>query len=140
MYHVIYDGNCNLCVNLVRFLETIDQGNQFLYVPMQDQATLSAYGITPDDCQMGMILINAEQPEQRWQGSNAAEEIGQLLPAGDAVVQFYRALPGMKWMGDRVYEQIRDHRYTLFGQRSETYKAAYPVCTSDQCHPSFQQP
>ncbi|WP_370566860.1 hypothetical protein [Dolichospermum sp. LEGE 00246] len=27
-----------------------------------------------------MILINAEQLSQRWQGSDAIEEIGRLLP------------------------------------------------------------
>ncbi|MEO0410165.1 MAG: DCC1-like thiol-disulfide oxidoreductase family protein, partial [Cyanobacteria bacterium P01_A01_bin.135] len=36
MYYVIYDGSCNLCVNLVKALETIDQGQRFRYIPMQD--------------------------------------------------------------------------------------------------------
>lgn len=80
-YYVIYDGNCNLCVTLVQVLENLDQGNLFRYVPMQDQTTLSQWGITSADCNMGMILIDAENPQQRWQGSDAAEEIGRLLPS-----------------------------------------------------------
>ncbi|MEY3403348.1 MAG: hypothetical protein RLZZ86_2964, partial [Cyanobacteriota bacterium] len=43
----------------------------------------------------------------------------------------YRALPGMKWAGDRFYEQIRDHRYTLFGKRSQTYQSVY--CVDGSC-------
>lgn len=126
-YYVIYDGNCNLCVTLVQVLESLDKGQMFRYTPMQERETLTQFGITPQDCEMGIILIDADAPEKRWQGSDAAEEIARLLPAGDAFVAAYRALPGVKWMGDRFYEQIRDNRYTLFGKRSSIYESAYPI-------------
>lgn len=126
-YHVIYDGNCNLCVSLVQVLEKLDQGNLFQYIPMQDTETLRQFNVTEKDCELGMILIDAENRDRRWQGSNAAEEIGRLLPTGEIFINAYRALPGVKWMGDRVYEQIRDHRYTLFGKRSHTYQSYYPL-------------
>lgn len=126
-YYVIYDGNCNLCSSLVQLLETLDKGQMFQYAPMQDGQILQRWGITPQDCEMGMILINADKPDQRWQGSAAAEEIGRLLPLGDVFVTAYRSLPGLKWMGDRVYEQVRDNRYTLFGKRSSVYQTAYSI-------------
>ncbi|MEX0267570.1 thiol-disulfide oxidoreductase DCC family protein [Leptolyngbyaceae cyanobacterium UHCC 1019] len=132
-YYVIYDGTCNLCVNLVQVLENLDQGHLFQYIPMQDEASLKTLGITSQDCEMGMILINSENPQQRWQGSNAAEEIGSLLPAGNIFVAAYRALPGLKWSGDRVYEQVRDHRYALFGKRDRVYESLYPACSSESC-------
>lgn len=133
MYHVIYDGNCNLCVNLVKTLEQLDRGDRFQYAPMQDQQILDRYNITPQDCEMGMLLINRENPTQRWQGSDAAEEIGRLLPVAEAFVTAYRAIPGAKWMGDRFYEQIRDHRYSLFGKRDTIYQPTYPACDSGTC-------
>lgn len=126
-YYVIYDGNCNLCVTLVQVLENLDRGQMFHYTPMQDLKTLSQFGITSQDCEMGMILIDANAPERRWQGSEAAEEIGHLLPAGDAFVAAYRALPGVKWVGDRIYEQVRDNRYTIFGKRGTIYQSGYPI-------------
>lgn len=132
-YYVIYDGNCNLCVNLVKVLETLDQGHLFTYLPMQDEVSLSKLSVTAQDCEMGMILIHAEQPHQRWQGSAAAEEIGNLLPLGNVFVSVYRALPGVKWSGDRVYEQVRDNRYALFGKRDSTYQPQYPACITDNC-------
>ncbi|NJR38156.1 MAG: DUF393 domain-containing protein [Leptolyngbyaceae cyanobacterium CSU_1_4] len=133
MYHVIYDGNCNLCVNLVKTLEQLDRGKQFQYAPMQDQSVLDQHGITPQDCEMGMLLIHREHPTQRWQGSEAAEEIGRLLPGAEGLVAAYRAIPGAKWMGDRLYEQIRDHRYTLFGKRDRLYQSTYPTCNAGTC-------
>src|SRR4028119_2485967 len=86
-------------------------------------------------CEMGRSWIDGNTPERRWQGSDAAEEIGRILPGGEVFVAAYRAMPGMKWIGDRVYEQVRDNRYTLFGKRPTTYKSAYPVgCRSiDNC-------
>ncbi|MBM0743867.1 DUF393 domain-containing protein [Phormidium sp. CLA17] len=132
-YYVIYDGNCNLCTGLVQALEGLDRGHQFQYLPMQDEASLRGLGITSQDCEMGMILINSENPQQRWQGSNAAEEIGCLLPAGNVFVATYRALPGLKWSGDRVYEQVRDNRYALFGKRDHVYQSLYPACPSGSC-------
>lgn len=130
MYTVIYDGNCNLCSNLVQLLAQLDQGERFQYLPMQDQAKLDHYGITAQDCEFGMILLDPQQPDRRWQGSNAAEEIGRLLPLGHLFVAAYRSLPGLKWTGDRVYAQVRDHRYDWFGRRSTTYSAPYPDCAN----------
>ncbi|WP_035986445.1 thiol-disulfide oxidoreductase DCC family protein [Leptolyngbya sp. KIOST-1] len=147
MYCVIYDGNCNLCVSLVRLLESLDQGNQFRYVPMQDEATLTQYSITAADCEAGMILLDLQAPDsrsdpsrkRRWQGSDAAEEIGRLLPLGDGFVQAYRALPGVKQAGDQVYAFVRDRRYELFGQRPSRYDSAYPLCTDQRCQPLADQ-
>ncbi len=132
-YYVIYDGNCNLCVTLVQWLETFDRGQRFLYIPMQDEKALGQFQITAQDCERGMILLDADRPERRWQGSAAAEEIGNLLPAGNLFVAAYRALPGLKWSGNRIYEQVRDNRYTLFGKRDHTYRSQYPVCDSGNC-------
>ncbi|MDZ8189727.1 MAG: DCC1-like thiol-disulfide oxidoreductase family protein [Nostoc sp. ChiSLP02] len=132
-YYVIYDGNCNLCVTLVQLLETLDKGQLFQYTSMQDEEKLLQWGITAQDCEQGMILIDGNDLSRRWQGSNAAEEIGRLLPLGSIFVDAYRALPGVKWAGDRFYEQIRDNRYTIFGKRSSTYQSAY--CVDGSCKP-----
>lgn len=126
-YHVIYDGNCNLCTTLVQLLESLDKGQLFDYIPMQDESTLKTFNITPKDCEMGMILIDGKNPEKRWQGSDAAEEIGHLLPGGELFINAYRTLPGMKRAGDLLYAQIRDNRYNWFGRRDRTYQSAYPV-------------
>ncbi len=123
-YYVVFDGNCNLCTSLVQLLENLDRGEKFRYMAMQDEAALQQWGITPQDCELGMILIDGDAPERRWQGSAAAEEIGRLLPLGEVFVTAYRSLPGVKWVGDRTYEQIRDNRYALFGKRQNTYKTA----------------
>lgn len=142
MYYVIYDGLCNLCVTLVKLLEGLDGGQRFLYVSMQDEATLTPLEVTGEDCEMGMILINADCLKQRWQGSDAAEEIGRLLslraiPLGAIFIGAYQALPALKQTGDRLYAFVRDNRYQLFGKRQQIYGSAYPVCHTDRCDRYF---
>lgn len=132
-YHVIYDGNCNLCVSLVQQMEKLDRGAQFDYIPMQDQQTLNRFGISEKDCEMGMILIDAAHPETRWQGSDAAEEIARQLPFAEGLVALYRQLPGLKFLGNQAYEQIRDNRYQWFGKREQTYYSPYPIgCNAEE--------
>ena len=118
MYQVVYDNKCNLCSTFAQLLKQFDREQTFSYIPMQDESALAQYGITTNDCEAGMILIDADKPERKWQGSEAAEEIAQLLPLGEAFIAAYRAIPGMKWLGDRSYEQIRDNRYEWFGERN----------------------
>lgn len=137
MHCVIYDGNCNLCTTLVQWLAWLDQGQRFRYAPMQDVKTLEQFDITAADCELGMLLIDPAEPTQRWQGSDAAEEIGALLPAGALFVAAYRSLPGLKRSGDRLYTFIRDNRYRLFGRRASTYESNYRVCKSDRCDHYF---
>ncbi len=132
-YVVIYDGCCNLCTTLVQALEQLDRGSLFRYVPMQEPDTLAQWHITAQDCEMGMILLNLDNPQQRWQGSDAAEEIARLLPAGAAVIQAYRAIPGLKGLGDRTYTQVRDNRYAWFGRRSQVYQSQYPYLACSAC-------
>jgi predicted DCC family thiol-disulfide oxidoreductase YuxK len=136
---VIYDGNCNLCSNLVQVLEQFDRGQRFQYIPMQDAAGLSRYQVTPEDCEMGMILIQ-DAPPQRWQGSDAAEEIGRLLPVASVLVNAYRSLPGLKGAGDRAYIQVRDNRYNWFGRRETTYQPRYPACDTSCAIAPWQTP
>lgn len=120
-YVIIYDGLCNLCVTFVRLLQQVDQSRQFAYVPMQAEAELAHWQITPKDCQAGMILLERQNPGHRWQGSDAAEKIISLLPSGKTLMEVYRALPGLKPRGDDLYALIRDRRYEWFGQRQECY-------------------
>ena len=126
-YYLIYDGNCNLCVNFTRGLEALDQGQIFRYIPMQATETLATLGIEAQDCQKGMILINVANPQLRWQGSDAAEEITRLLPLGEPLISLYRNIPSLQWLGYRLYDQIRDNRYQWFGKRETTYISNYPV-------------
>ncbi|WP_017293946.1 thiol-disulfide oxidoreductase DCC family protein [Geminocystis herdmanii] len=133
-YHVIYDGNCNLCVTFTQLLENFDKGNLFNYIPMQNIEILQQLNVTSLDCELGMILIDSENLNQRWQGSFAAEKIIELLPNGQFFINAYRAIPSLKWLGDKSYLQIRDNRYQWFGSRENTYYSTYDFSCKNNHH------
>ncbi len=124
-YYVIYDGNCNFCVTFTQILESFDQGKLFSYFPMQDTDNLQRFNVSSEDCELGMILMNSDNLAQRWQGSSAAEKIVELLPNGELFINAYRAIPGLKWLGDKTYLQVRDNRYRWFGSREKTYYSEF---------------
>ena len=64
------------------------------------------------------LPIYEENLTQRWQGSDAAEQIGAILPMGALFVAVYRGLPGLKRGGDRLYAFVRDNRYRQIGRAS----------------------
>ena len=130
-YYTIYDGDCNLCVTFVQQLEQVDRGKLFQYIPMQDDRTLNELGVTAADCEQGMMLIDADDLSRRWQGSEAAEAIGKLLPGVNLAIDLYQWVPGLKWLGDRGYLQIRDNRYAWFGKRDRTYLSTHQF---KSCH------
>jgi predicted DCC family thiol-disulfide oxidoreductase YuxK len=135
-YTVIYDGRCNLCVSLVQILEQLDRGQQFVYLPMQDEKALSYWQITPSDCQAGMIVIDNAEPNRRWQGAAAAEQLATVFPLAAPLLAIYRQVPGVKPLGEQVYAQVRDNRYAWFGGREGLYESVYaPV---DQVMPELQ--
>jgi predicted DCC family thiol-disulfide oxidoreductase YuxK len=105
---------------------------------MQDNSMISRFGITLADCQWGVILLDSHDWGKRWQGTAAIEEIVRLLPLGESFVAAYRIIPGLKWIGDRSYEQIRDHRYDWFGQRTMPHNTPYPVgCMQEESSVKF---
>lgn len=129
-YNIIYDGNCNLCVTFTKLLESFDQGELFNYIPMQNKELLRQLNVTPQDCELGMILVKESNIEEKWQGSEAAEKIVELLPNGSLLINAYRGIPGLKRLGDKSYLQIRDNRYQWFGSTNNTYYSNYNFCDS----------
>ncbi|MDX1978523.1 MAG: DCC1-like thiol-disulfide oxidoreductase family protein [Pseudanabaenaceae cyanobacterium bins.68] len=132
-YLVIYDGKCNLCVNFVKALTHLDQGHTFRYLPMQDQVALAQWRVDSGSCAAGMILLELANPMNRWQGSAAAEQIGEILPIANLLLKAYRGLPGLKQWGDRAYAQIRDHRYQWFGERDLYVSELLPPACETSC-------
>lgn len=121
---IIYDGNCNLCTTFVKLLETIDRGERFCYLPMQQVETLLHLGIAPAEMEQGVILLT---DKTKYQGMKAIEQIGELLPGFDRLVTIYNQIPGVKPLSYSSYAWVKDHRYQLFGQ-CQTYESIYPFC------------
>ena len=108
-YYLIHDPNCPTCRPFIQLLQSFDRGQLFTCISLEDRERLRDFGLTVEECQQkGLILINVNEPSQRWYGSEAVEEIVNVLPMGHLLIATYRAMPGAKPLGDSVYAALKD--------------------------------
>lgn len=112
---IVFDGICNLCGGLVRFVIRHDTRRVFRFVPVQTgtgRALLQRHGIDPDDVRTFLLIMG-----------------GTAYVKSDAVVRIARELGGVwrlaaaiRWMAprrlrDRAYDFIAARRYRWFGKK-----------------------
>ncbi|MDY7023399.1 MAG: DCC1-like thiol-disulfide oxidoreductase family protein [Cyanobacteriota bacterium] len=108
-YYLIHDPNCPTCGPFIQLLQSYDRGQLFTCISLENQERLAEFGLTLEECkQKGLILINTNNLSQRWYGSEAIEEVVNVLPMGQLLIATYRAMPGAKPIGDRVYVTLKD--------------------------------
>ncbi len=115
---LIYDGQCNLCVSLVKFLEPMNReqnGYRMTFVPFQHADELIvAYKLNPDKLRQALHLIDAS---------------GSVFAAGAAVEKLSDVFPLLKlgagfWTtsaGELLYKAVAENRYRVFGCSDECY-------------------
>jgi predicted DCC family thiol-disulfide oxidoreductase YuxK len=112
---IIYDGVCNLCSGLVRFLKKNDPGNRFMYIPSQSDT--------------GKRLIN-EYIKETIPEFIIVIQGGKLYTRSSAVLKIIKALGfpyNLLYVGvifpaqvrDFIYNYIARQRYKWFGTNEE---------------------
>ena len=120
---LLYDGQCGFCLESVKWLRRLDR---FGWVELRDvhtEANLATLhpDLTPERCRSEMVLI---EPAGRLSGGfGAFRRLCLRLPLlmGLAPLLY---LPGMGWVGTRVYRWVARRRYLLHRN---------PVCSTNQC-------
>lgn len=108
-YYLIHDPNCPTCGPFIQLLQSLDGGKLFTCISLENSERLRDFELTVEECkQKGLILISADEPFKRWYGSEAIEEIINVLPMGYLLIATYRAMPGAKPIGDRVYVTLKN--------------------------------
>ena len=79
-YYVIYDGNCNLCVSLVKLLEKLDQGKTFNYAAMQEQEVLSSLDNKNLNCIQYYLLVSGYYSRSRGSSSSSSSSSTRYSP------------------------------------------------------------
>ena len=111
---LLFDGVCNLCHGVVRFVLGHDRAARFRFAPLQSEvgrALLARFGLDADALD-AVVLI---------------DETGAHLRS-DAALRVARRLgPPWSWLGplamiprplrDAVYDFIARHRYRWFGKK-----------------------
>ncbi|MCS6987937.1 MAG: DUF393 domain-containing protein [Chloroherpetonaceae bacterium] len=120
---LIYDGYCNLCISLVKTLETMNRGRdgdfKARFVPFQRAEKLIAeHRLNPDELKSAIHFIS---------------ESGEVFKAGEAVAKLAEHFPMLKIgsgffkteLGEKLYKLIAANRYGAFGCADECYVSEF---------------
>ncbi|MHB8626814.1 MAG: thiol-disulfide oxidoreductase DCC family protein [Aggregatilineales bacterium] len=109
---VLYDGLCALCVQSVRWIKRLDWRHTITYTDLQDWTTVHVrYPQLDRDAISGaMHVVGADGTV--YVGYASVRQIIRVLPL---IFWLYPLLylPGLNWLGPKVYRWIATHRYQL---------------------------
>lgn len=114
---LLFDGECNLCHRLVRFLIRADRQTKILLATVQSaegQAILSWLGLPADRIDS---IVYLEQ-EHYWLRSAAFFQALRQLGWPFRLLALARFLP--QRLADAVYNAVASNRYRLFGRNDGT--------------------
>lgn len=119
---IVFDGLCNLCAGVVRFVIGRDRRRAFRFAPMQGETgarLMRAHGLDPRDVKTFLLLEDG----QAFLRSEAVLRIVRRLPFPWNCLVVFRVLP--RAVRDRIYDFIAARRYRWFGKRQ--------ACLTPEC-------
>jgi predicted DCC family thiol-disulfide oxidoreductase YuxK len=114
---IFFDGYCNLCSGLIRFVLKRGGRKKFRFVPLQEIGETASYGVIGD-----------LEP-----GTVAVYDRGQVYYRSDAVLRIC-AILGFPWnlartgmviprlFRDKLYNFVASNRIRWFGERTTCYR------------------
>ena len=109
---VFFDGVCNLCNGVVRFIVDRDPHARIQFAPLTSRAAERALGALPVPPPDSVVVLDDGRVFTR---SDAALRIARLLGFPWSLAAGFAIVP--RGLRDRVYDAIARRRYRWFGRR-----------------------
>jgi predicted DCC family thiol-disulfide oxidoreductase YuxK len=124
---VLYDGLCELCNQSVRLIKRLDWRHAIAYSDVQDWANIHLrYPQINRTAAIGAMHV--VRPDGNiYAGYPGVRQIIQQLPLVSWMYPML-FLPGVTWLGPKVYGWIASHRYQL-----NRYLGGPTFCESGTC-------
>lgn len=111
---ILFDGVCNLCNGVVKFIIKRDPKNKFLFAPLQGKAgqkLLEQYKLPKDDFESFVLIDNGKA----YQKSTAALRIAKHLGRGWQFFYAFIIIP--LFIRNAIYSFVANNRYRWFGRQ-----------------------
>jgi predicted DCC family thiol-disulfide oxidoreductase YuxK len=115
---LVYDGYCNLCGAIVRFLKRHDRRGRFSYVPLQSELGREiavAAGLEAGNISTVILFHDSEY----YIRSTAALRVFRLLGGGWKLLYGFIIVP--RFIRDFIYNMVARTRYLIFGRNKTCY-------------------
>lgn len=116
MITALYDGRCVICISTREVIRKLDWRNQVEFLDLHaTQAVENRYPSYDHEAMMGEIHVVAD--DTLYRGFDGTRRMLKEVPLGFPIWAVLQ-IPGMRWLGVRVYRFIARNRYAvnrLFG-------------------------
>ncbi|MCS7211792.1 MAG: DUF393 domain-containing protein [Chloroherpetonaceae bacterium] len=120
---LLYDGICNLCIRLIRFLEPMNQsseGGRVMFVPFQKaEEWIARFNLSPSALQATLHFIDRDG--KVYVRGKAIEKLSEYFPLLRIGGAFFSTE-----LGEALYKVVAQNRYEVFGCADECYVAQNP--------------
>jgi predicted DCC family thiol-disulfide oxidoreductase YuxK len=115
---LLYDGHCNFCIQVTRFLERINK-KKIRLIPFQSASEIiSEYNFGEMDLRSKIHLISSNG--QIYKGGEAIAEMSKFFPLIRLFLSFFKTN-----LGRQLYYLISRNRYKIFGCSNACYISKY---------------
>ena len=111
---VLFDGVCNLCNGIVRFIIERDPHGRVQFAPLQSKAATSLLAQHPDHAVLPDSVVLVDDGEL-YVKSTAALRVARRLRFPWPLFWIFIVVP--RPLRDLIYDFIARHRYGWFGKR-----------------------
>lgn len=111
---IFFDGVCNLCNGLVKFIIKADRSRQIRFSPLQSEAArdrLKNIGINADELSSVAYITNGKIYYKSAAILHILNDTGGIWRA------FYPFILLPRFIRDALYDFVAAHRYKIFGRR-----------------------
>jgi len=111
---ILFDGVCNLCSSIVRFIIKRDKQGLFLFSALQSesgQQLLKKYGLSESDFNSFVLIKNDKCYQKSTAGLILLHDLGGLWN----FFYIFRFIPVV--IRDFIYDLVAKYRYRIFGKK-----------------------
>jgi predicted DCC family thiol-disulfide oxidoreductase YuxK len=105
---LVYDGDCEFCARLARWVERHDRLRRVRVLPNQERGVIQALGLTREEVDRASWAV--ESAGRRFEGAAGISRVLGELGGGWRLLGSLYLVPPIGWVEDRYYRRVARRR------------------------------
>jgi predicted DCC family thiol-disulfide oxidoreductase YuxK len=105
---LVYDGECDFCGRLARWVERRDREHQVVVRPSQQPGLIEQVGLTLEE--VGRAAWAVEPGGRKFEGAAAINRVLRELGGGWRLAASLYGVAPMRWLEDAYYKRVAGRR------------------------------
>lgn len=105
---LVYDGECEFCTRLARWVERRDRGRRVSVRAGQEVGLIESLGLAREE--VGRAAWAVDAGGRKFEGAAAINRVLRELGGGWALLGWLYAVAPIRWVEDRYYRRVAKRR------------------------------